>query len=314
MRAVLFAQFGEPEVLEEAEVPDPVPGPGQVLVDVEAAGVNFADVRQVSGHYGAPAALPFIPGREVVGRAPGGRRVMGFTDNGFASKAVLPEDAMVEVPESLRPGQALALLVQGLTAWHLLRSSAKVQPGESVVVNSGAGGVGSLAVQLARHFGAGRVIATASTEEKRRLALELGADAAVDGHADGYAERVLEANGGRPVDVVLDAVGGPVFEAALDVLAMFGRVVTYGSSSGEHPRPVDPARLAERNAGVIGFWLRPLLDRRGLDREVLGELLGLTASGRLRPLAGAEYPLGEAAQALSDLAGRRTVGKVVLTT
>ncbi|SDH17336.1 NADPH2:quinone reductase [Sinosporangium album] len=145
---------------------------------------------------------------------------------GYASKAVVPARDLVEVPEKVSAGEAAALLVQGLTAWHLLRSSARVQAGESVVVNAAAGGVGSLAVQLARRFGAGRVIATASTPEKRALALELGADVAVDGAADGYRERILDANHGRPVDVVLDAIGGAVFEQALGTVASFGRLIT----------------------------------------------------------------------------------------
>ncbi|MER6576801.1 zinc-binding dehydrogenase [Nonomuraea sp. NPDC001023] len=312
MRAIQFTRFGGPEVLEEAEVPDPVVGPGQVLVDVEAAGLNFADVRQISGHYSAPDRLPHIPGSEVVGLDPRGRRVMGFTANGYASRAVLDEGDVVVVPGSLRAGEALALLVQGLTAWHLLRSSARLREGESVVVHSGAGGVGSLAVQLAKVFGAGRVIATASTEDKRSLALDLGADAAVDGAADGYAERVIEANGDRPVDVVLDAVGGAVFDAALTVLAPFGRLVSYGSSSGEQARPVEVGRLTAGNLAVLGFWLRPLRGRREMVGPPLGELLALTAAGRLRPLVGGEYPLAEAGRAVADLAGRRTVGKVVL--
>ncbi|GGS93730.1 zinc-binding alcohol dehydrogenase family protein [Nonomuraea spiralis] len=312
MRAIQFARFGGPEVLEEAEVPDPVVGPGQVMVDVEAAGMNFADVRQISGHYSAPDALPHIPGNEVIGRDPRGRRVMGFTANGYASRAVLDEAEVVVVPDSLRPGEALALLVQGLTAWHLLRSSARLREGESVVVHSGAGGVGSLAVQLAKVFGAGRVIATASGQDKRSLARDLGADAAVDGSADGYAERVIEANGNLPVDIVLDAVGGEVFDAALTVLAPFGRLVTYGSSSGEPARPVDPGRLTAGNLAVLGFWLRPLRVRPEMIGPALGELLTLTATGRIRPLAGGEYPLAEAARAVADLAGRRTVGKVVL--
>ncbi|MGW0809777.1 quinone oxidoreductase family protein [Nonomuraea sp. NPDC002799] len=312
MRAIQFARYGGPEVLEEAELPDPVVGPGQVPIDVEAAGVNFADVRQIAGHYARPDRLPFIPGNEVIGRDPQGRRVMGFTANGFATRAVLGAGDLVVVPEALAAEKALALLVQGLTAWHLLRSSARLRAGESVVVNSGAGGVGSLAVQLAGVFGAGRVIATASTAEKRALALELGADAAVDGGADGYAERVIEANRGRPVDVVLDAVGGAVFEAALVALAAFGRLVTYGTSSGEPAPVVDPARLTAGNQGVAGFWLKPMLAARGIDRPELGELLHLTATGAVRPLAGGSYPLSEARRALADLAGRRTVGKVVL--
>ncbi|MFC4013006.1 zinc-binding alcohol dehydrogenase family protein [Nonomuraea purpurea] len=312
MRAIQFARFGGPEVLEAVELPDPVVGPGQVPVEVEAAGVNFSDVRQIAGHNSPPGGLPFVPGTEVIGRDALGRRVMGFTANGYASKAVLDAGDLVVVPGSLGAGEALALLAQGLTALHLLRSSARMRPGESVVVHAGAGGVGSLAVQLARVLGAGRVIATASTEDKRSLARSLGADAAVDGAATGYAERVIEANRGRPVDVVLDAVGGEVFEAALTVLGMFGRLVTYGSAAGRTASPVDPARLVAGNQGVCGFWLKALLAARGLCGAGIGELVDLAVAGRIRPVVGGVYPLGEARRALADLAGRRTVGKVVL--
>lgn len=301
-------RHGGPEVLAEAEMPDPVPGPGQTLVDVEAAGVNFADLKRLEGSYN-PSPTPFVPGSEVIGRTEDGRRVMGFAGQAYASKAVL--DHPVEVPESLGAGAALALLVQGLSAWHLLRTAARLAPGETVVVNAAAGGVGHLAVQLAREFGAGRVIGTASTAGKRALVMELGADAAVDGEADGYAERVAEANEGRPADVVLDAVGGAVFEAALGALAPFGRLVTYGSSSGQPPAPVDPGLLAQRNIAVAGYWLGGSLHLPG-TMDPLRDLLELTAAGRLRPMAGGDYPLAEAGRALEDLAARRTTGKLVL--
>jgi NADPH2:quinone reductase len=301
-------RHGGPEVLVPAEVPDPVPGPGETLVAVEAAGVNFADIKRLEGSYNATPP-PFVPGSEVVGRTADGRRVMGFAQEAYASKAIIKQP--VEVPEDLGAGEALALLVQGLSAWHLLRSAARLSPGETVVVNAAAGGVGHLAVQLAREFGAGRVIGTASTAEKRALVLELGADAAVAGEADGYAERVAEANGGRPADVVLDAVGGPVFEAALAAVAPFGRLVTYGSSSGQPPTPVDPGLLTQRNIAVVGYWLGGSLHLPGVT-EPLRDLLDLTATGRLRPLVGGAYPLTEAGRALEDLAARRTTGKLVL--
>jgi len=312
MRAVQITRFGGPEVLEVIEVPDPVAGPGQVLVDVEAAGINFADVRQITGSYNKPDRLPFIPGNEVLGRTPDGRRVMAFTAAGFASRAVLPANDLVTVPEDMPPGEALALLVQGLTAWHLLRTAARMGQGESVVVNSAAGGVGSLAVQLARVFGAGRVIAAASSQGKRELVTQLGADEAVDGAVRGYVERVLAANGGRPVDIVLDAVGGAVFDAALGMLAAFGRVVTYGSSSGQSASPVDPGMLTTLNVGVAGFWLKPLIAESGVAGHAMRELLELVESERIRPLVGGVYPLAEAGRALADLAERRTVGKLVL--
>ncbi|MFI6921136.1 zinc-binding alcohol dehydrogenase family protein [Nonomuraea spiralis] len=310
MRIMHAERRGGPEVLTLAEVPDPVPGPGQTLVDVEAAGLNFADVERLTGSY-LPPALPFVPGSEVVGRTADGRRVLAFAERAYATKALV-EDPL-EIPEELPAGAALALLVQGLTAWHLVRTAARVAPGESVVVNAAAGGVGHLAVQLARESGAARVIGTASTAGKRDLVLELGADAAIDGAADGYAGRVIEANGGAPVDVVLDAVGGPVFDAALHALAPFGRLITYGASGGADPRPIDPGLLSERSIAVGGYWLGAHLRRPGSDAAApLKELIELTLSGRLRPTTGAEYELAQAGQALADLAARLTVGKVIL--
>ncbi|MFE3885179.1 zinc-binding alcohol dehydrogenase family protein [Streptomyces lydicus] len=313
-----FERFGGPEVLAEAEVPDPVAGPGETLVEVEAAGVNFGDIKHIAGEHtegpNAPTGpLPRIPGMEVVGRTPDGRRVLGYVpQGGYAAKTAVPDRDLVALPEGVSAGEALALLIQGLTAWHVLRSVARVQPGESVVVHAAAGGTGSLAVQLAREFGAGRVIATASSEEKRAFALGLGADAAIDGDADGYKERVLDANRGRPVDIVLDAIGGPVLDSALDALGHLGRLVTYGVSSRQAASAIAPSRLAVENIGVAGFWLIPLLARNGIGGAALEELLGLTARGRLRPLVGAEYDLARARDAHEDLLARRTKGKLVL--
>jgi NADPH:quinone reductase len=311
MRAIQITTLGGLDVLDEAEVAEPVPGPGQVVVEVEAAGINFADIEQVAGTY-QPPVLPFVPGAEVVGRTPDGRRVMALARRAYATRAAVHSADLVEIPEDLAAGRALALLVQGLTAWHLLRSAARLEKGESVVVNAAAGGVGHLAVQLAREFGAGRVIATASTEAKRALALELGADAAVAGDAEGYAERVIEANGGRAADIVLDAVGGPVFDAAPGALAPFGRLVGYGASSGIDAAPIQLERLSETNLAVVGFWVAPLLRRPGAQAGPLREMLALTLDGRLRPAVGGEYGFAQVREALGDLAGRRSTGKLLL--
>ncbi|GII21255.1 quinone oxidoreductase family protein [Planosporangium mesophilum] len=313
MRAIQISRYGGPEVLEPVELPDPVPGPDQVLVDVEAAGVNYADTHLADGSYLSSPKLPFVPGSEVIGRTADGRRVMGLsTGGGYAEKALLPAALTVEVPEAIGDGEALALLVQGLSAWHLLRTSARLTPGESVVVNAAAGGVGSLAVQLAKAFGAGRVIATASTPDKQRLALDLGADVAVSGDADGYAERVIEANGGKRVDVVLDAVSGPVFDAAFEALGQFGRLVTFGAASRQVAKPVEPGRLMMRNLSVVGFWLSPALAVPGMFAPPLTELFELVTAGRVRPVVGGEYPLAETRRAHEDLLARRTTGKLIL--
>ncbi|MEV8635123.1 NADPH:quinone oxidoreductase family protein [Streptosporangium sp. NPDC051023] len=311
MRAIQITRLGGPETLTETELPDPVPGSDEVLVDVEAAGVNYADAERIAGTY-LPPDLPFIPGSEVVGRTADGRRVMGLAGHGYASKALIRADNLVELPEEVSAGEVLALLIQGLTAWHLLGTAARVRKGESVVVNSAAGGVGHLAVQLAKELGAARVIATASTREKLDLALSLGADAAVDGAAEGYAERVIEANLGERADVILDAVGGPVFDAALGAVAPFGRLISYGTASHQDPSPVDVGRLTETNISVAGFWIRPLLAHPSGYRAQLSELLELTATGRIRPIAGGEYALSDARTALEDILARRTTGKIVL--
>ncbi|WP_406463306.1 zinc-binding dehydrogenase [Streptomyces sp. NBC_00111] len=301
MLAIQFDRFGGPEVLRPVEVAAPVAGPGEVLVTVEAAGVNFADTHQVDGSYLAADALPYVPGSEVVGRTPDGRRVLARVSHGYAEQVTAKVSGLVQIPEDLGAAQALALMVQGLTAWHLLRSAARVRPGESVVVHSAAGGVGSLAVQLAREFGAGRVLAQVSTPAKERLVLDLGADAVI---TYPLAEKA---------DVVLDAVGGDLFDRALDSLASFGRLVTYGNAARSGFTPVDPARLGRLNASVTGFWLRPALAAPGAVEGPLKELFGLVAEGRLRPVTGGSYPLAEARRAHEDLLARRTTGKVVLT-
>ncbi|SFE11046.1 NADPH2:quinone reductase [Actinacidiphila alni] len=313
MRAIQITEFGGPEVLRETELPDPVAGPGQLLVDVDAAGVNYADTHTVEDSYLARSVLPLVPGAEVVGRTADGRRVVALTDHGgYAQKAVVEEHLAHDVPDGVTDGQALALVVQGLTAWHLLRTSGRLAEGESVVVHAAAGGTGSLAVQLAKAFGAGRVIATASSKDKRDLALELGADIAVDADPEGLKDRLIEANGGKKVDIVLEMTGGPVFDASLAALAPFGRLVTYGMASRTPPTPVQAAQLMGRSRAVVGFWLMHCLGRPGMYREPMAEILAMTAAGRLVPRVGGVYPLSEAARAHQDLRSRQTFGKLVL--
>ncbi|MEU3463558.1 NADPH:quinone oxidoreductase family protein [Streptomyces sp. NPDC006733] len=313
MRAIQITEFGGPEVLRQVDLPDPEAQPGEVLVRVSSAGVNFADTHTVEDSYLSRSTLPLVPGAEVVGRTADGRRVVALADNGgYAEVAAVREFLTHDVPEGVSDGQALALIVQGLTAWHLLRTSARIAAGESVVVHAAAGGTGSLAVQLAKSFGAGRVIATASTKDKRDLALELGADVAVDAGAEGMKDRLVEANGGKKVDIVLEMTGGPVFDASLAALAPFGRLVTYGMASRVPPTPVQAAQLMGRSRAVVGFWLMHCLGRPGMYREPMAELLAMTADGRLKPQVGGVYPLAEAARAHEDIRARRTHGKLVL--
>ncbi|MBM9507557.1 quinone oxidoreductase family protein [Actinacidiphila acididurans] len=314
MRAIQITEFGGPEVLHEAELPDPVPGPGEVLVEVDHAGINYADTHAVEDSYLSRTELPLVPGGEIVGRTGDGRRLVALLprNGGYAQRAAATEALAHEVPDEVTDGQALALIVQGVTAWHLLRTCARLVPGESVVVHAAAGGTGSLAVQLAKSYGAGRVIATASNERKRDLALELGADIAIDAAPEDLEERLVEANGGHKVDIVLEMTGGPVFDASLAALARFGRLITYGLASRVPPTPVAPASLMAHSRTVTGFWLAHCLRRPGMFREPLGELLGMTVKGDLTPRVGGVYPLSRAADAHTDLRARRTWGKLVL--
>src|SRR5205823_2662424 len=206
MRAIQMQAFGGPEVLELVDIPMPEPAEAEVLIKVSRAGLNYADTHQRTNSYLAKATLPLVPGSEVAGvREDTGERVVALCGNGgYAEYATAPAALTFPIPEGVDDGVALALLLQGLTAWHLYRTSARLQPGESVVVQAAAGGVGSLAVQLGKPLGAGRVIAVASSEEKRALALELGADVAIDAAPEGMSERIVEANLGRKVDVVLE--------------------------------------------------------------------------------------------------------------
>lgn len=315
MRAIRITEFGGPEVLHlVADQPEPEPSTGMTLLDVRHAGINYADTHQVEDSYLAPAQLPLIPGAEAVGTTPEGQRVVALLGGGgYAERAVAADALSFPVPDEVDDGQALALVLQGLTAWHLLRTSAKLTPGESVVVHAAAGGVGSLAVQLAKHDEAGRVIAVASTAEKRQLAEELGADVTVDAGVDDLKGALEEANDGRKVDVVLEMVGGRTTDQSLAALAPFGRLVFYGMASRQAPSKVDLGELMRRSRGVIGFWLaHAMSDPTRLLAGPMRELLELTAAGTLRPIVGGTYGLSEAAQAHRDLRGRRTVGKLLL--
>jgi NADPH2:quinone reductase len=313
MRAIQMTEFGGPEVLKVAELPTPEPAAGEVLIKVSRAGLNFADTHTRTNSYVQKATLPLVPGGEVAGvREDTGERVVALVGTGgYAEYAVAPEDRVFPLPDSLDDGTALAMIVQGTTAWHLFKTSGRVAQGESVVVHAAAGGVGSIAVQLGHALGAGRVIATASSEEKRRLALDLGADIAVDPAAEGLTERLIEANEGRPVDVVFEMSGGAVFDASYKALAPFGRIVAYGIATNE-PNQVPTGSLLRHSRAVVGFYLFHCLGRSGMFADALADLFARAARGELKAVVGNTYPLDQAAQAQIDLRERRTTGKLLL--
>lgn len=304
MKAVLLRETGGPEQLELAEVPDPEPGDGQVVVRVRAAGINYADVLIQQGRYPQPPELPTIPGGEVAGEV-NGRRVIAMPSlggGGYAELVAVDERAVVPLPDGMSFEEGASFLMTFLTAWIPLTRQARVAQGSTVLVHAAAGGVGSAAVQLARHLGA-RVVATASSEEKRDYARELGADDAFG--YDDFAEHVR-------ADVVLDPVGGPVFAASLPILNPLGVVVAIGFAAGAW-EDVNPALLTGRNVGIQGFYLGRLMRHRPeVVAGAVGELVELWRDGAIRPQVGATFPLERAGDAHRLIEQRLHTGKVVL--
>ncbi len=311
MKAVQIEEFGGPEKLRVVEVEDPVAGDGMVVVDVARSGINFADTHATRNDYLAEQTLPLIPGAEVSGRTPDGRRVAALLGTGgYAQKVVVPEALLVPLPDEVDDDQAAAMLLQGLTAMALVQRCARVEPGETLVVEAAAGGTGSMAVQLGKRAGA-KVIGLASSEEKRALVKRLGADATVDSRAENLGEAIREANGGERVDAVLHMSGGNAFDEELGILAPLGRMVVFGIASREQ-REISTAALLRGSKSVVGFWLVHLLARQDLAVAMIGELVGTIAAGELEVTVGGVYPLSEAARAHEDLIARRSSGKLLL--
>ncbi len=311
MKAIQIEEFGGPEQMKVAELADPEPADGMVVVDVARSGVNFADTHAIRNDYLAEQALPLVPGGEISGTTSDGRRVAAMLGGGgYAQKVAVPEAFLVPVPDEVNDDEAAGLLLQGVTAHCLLHHCAHVREGESVVIEAAAGGTGSLAVQLAKRAGA-KVIALASSDEKRKLAERLGADATADSRAEDLTAEIIEANGGDKTDVVLH-MSGTGFEAELKALDTLGRIVVFGNAA-RHPNQVETNYLLQTSKSVIGFWLVPMIvKRRDLVTAAIGELLAAVASGELEVVIGGVYPLSEAARAHQDLAARRSTGKLLL--
>jgi NADPH2:quinone reductase len=312
LKAIQITEFGGPEVMKYLELPDPTPAGSQVVLDVTAIGINYADTHQTENSYLAQQKLPLIPGMEVVGKMPDGSRVLALASTGgYCQKTVVSPRTVIPLPEQVSDGQALAMMVQGSTAYLILKEMAHVKAGESVVVHAGAGGVGSVAIQLAKEWGA-FVIAVTSSDEKKKLCKELGADAVVDANEADLKSALLAANNNKPVDIVLEMVGGKTFDQSLAALAPFGRLVFYGMASRTAPENIAPGMLMPKSQSIIGFWLVNALAKRELMQEVFMDLFTMIISGKLKPVVGATYPLSEAQQAHRDMLARKTVGKIVL--
>jgi NADPH2:quinone reductase len=302
VKAVVLHETGGPDRLALEQAPEPEPGEGQALLRVRAVGINFLDILVRLGRYPQPPPFPAVLGSEVAGEVDG-RRVMALPrGGGYAEWVAVDEAGLVPLPESASFAEGAAFLMAFLTAWIPLTRQARVGPGSTVLVHAAAGGVGSAAVQVARHLGA-TVVATAGSKEKRRFAVSLGAEEAWS--YDDFGEHVR-------ADVVVDPVGGPVFAASLKAMNPLGTMIAIGYAAGLW-EPIDPALLVGRNVGVTGFYLgRLMVHRPEIVREATGELLALWEQGAIRPVVGAEFPLEQAAEAHALVEGRGNVGKVVL--
>ena len=320
MRAIQVSSYGGPEALQVVDLDAPQPGPGQVLVDVAASGVNYIDTYQRSGVY--PVPLPLVPGLEGAGTvaavgdgvtdlAVGDRVAWAAAPASYAERVLVDAARAIPVPAGVGDDVAAAVPLQGMTAHYLATSTYPVQPGDAVIVHAAAGGVGLLLTQIVKLRG-GRVIATVSTDEKADLARKAGADEVIRYDQVDFGPEARRLTGGEGVAAVYDGVGRTTFDASLASLRPRGTMVLYGGASGPVP-PLDPQRL---NSGGSLFLTRPSLVHYTASRDELlaraGDLFGWIASGRLEVRIGARYPLAEARRAHEDLQGRRTTGKLLL--
>jgi len=310
MKAIQIETFGGPEVMRYVDLPDPVADEHHVLLEITSIGINYADTHQTENSYLSQQTLPLIPGMEVAGFA-NGKRVVGLAaTGGYAQKCLANPGSLVEIPAAISDEAAVALYVQGLTAWHLIKTMGHFTPGETVVIHAAAGGVGTLAVQLAKLWGA-KVIAVTSSQEKVNFVESLGADVVLDAHSD-LKTTIKAANGGKGVDLVLEMVGGSTFDASLASLASFGRIVTFGMASRTAPTPVHPGSLMTGSKTISGFWLADCFGKREMIHDVMHQLFELVADGKLRPIIGATYPLSQAKAAHEAMLARATHGKITL--
>lgn len=321
MRAIIVPKYGASDVCELREVDLPEARPGEVLVDVHAVGLNFADIVRRRGEYPGTEKPPYVPGREAAGVIAEvgdgvdhevGERVVVFVSSGaYAEQVAAPESSIFEVPESMSFKEAAGFPIQFLTAYHVLHTCGGVDAAETCLVHAAAGGVGTAAVQLAARTDT-EIFATASTESKRGLAASLGADHTIDYTAEDVGDAILQHTDGRGVDLVLDGVGGDAFHESLDALAPFGRLVTYGFASGDIAE-VDTGRLLFENEWVVGFHLRNAIETNpDVIYAAVPDLSEALATGELNVVVGETYPLEAAGEAQKSIESRRSTGKVVL--
>lgn len=321
MKAIRIHELGGPDVLGYEEAEKPAPRAGEALVRVHAVGVNFADTLLRRGQYLVLPELPLIPGAEAAGvveevgaevdKALIGRRVAFLGQSCYAEYTSVPARQLIPLPDSVSFVDGAAFPLQGLTAYHLLYTMDRVSAGKSVLVHAAAGGVGLLAVQMAKAAGA-TVYGTTSSEEKAALVRQMGADDVILYNKTDFAEEIARLTGNRGVDLVLESVGKATFAGSMRALAPFGHVIVYGAASGR-PDPVDTIDLFEKSIKVSGFWLMTVARVPEVSIEGVMRVVEMVASGKLRLTIGLKLPLTEAAEAHRKMESRDTVGKIVLT-
>lgn len=319
MKVARVKAFGDVDQIEIVELPDPVPDKHEVVVQVKACGLNYADAMQREGFYPGGPKPPYIPGLEAAGVVESlgaevgdsisiGDRVVVLNSGAHAEKVRANARACIRLPEGMSFEEGAAFPVQYLTAYHSLITLAHAAAGETVLIHAGAGGVGTAAVQISKLLGL-RVIVTASTSDKRAKVMELGADAAVG--YDEFEAAARDLTGGRGPDICLESIGGDVFRRSLGILPPLGRLVVYGAA-GKDPQPIDTLKLVFRSQSVMGFHLSAIFERSDLLVSSLTALLTWFAEGKIKTQIGHTFPLTEIRQAHELIASRQSYGKIVL--
>lgn len=323
MNQIVVHEFGVPENLISHQVAVPSAGDGQIVIQVEASGVNFSDGMQRRNQYVFPVSLPYLPGFEVAGIVTElgkdvknislGDRVVAMLPEGggYAEYAVTAAHLAALIPPNISAHESLALQVQGLTAYLLLKDRAKLQAGQTVLIHAAAGGVGTLLIQIAKQMGAGKVIATASNDQKLAVAKSLGADELINYTEPDWTEKVKEATGEIGVDLILDSTGGDVLRNSFSCLAPFGQVISFGNPTGGST-VIEAFKLVNQNQTLKGFGLASYFKRSDLMQEAYQYLFSQTAAGKLKVHVGQSFPLEHAAEAHRQMENRKTTGKIVL--
>jgi NADPH:quinone reductase len=322
MKAWLAKQWCDPDGMVFEELPTPEPGPNQVRVKVHAAALNFLDTLIIKGQYQVKPALPFTPGVEVAGTIeavgagslwkPGMRVCGNIQVGGYATHAILDDRAVAPIPDNISFEEGSTLPIVYPTAHLCLKDAGRMQPGETVLVHAGAGGVGLAAIQLAKAWSAGKIFATAGSADKLAVCKAHGADDAFSYDTNAWVDQVKEATGGKGADIIIDMVGGTVAEQSLRVLNWRGRFIVVGFAGGMIPN-LPANRFLLKSASCVGvFWGETAKREPKTAQAVFQDLFGMLATGRIKPVVSHAYALADAPQAMKDLAGRKTHGKVVL--